>query len=137
MEYSIEYDMENILDKKITAKSLLLFSLPSIVGMVFMNLYTMVDGMFVSRLVGTDALSAVNIVFPIIMAVIAIATMLSTGGNAIIAKKMGEKKDKEARRDFSTIVITAIIISLILSFLSFIFIKPILGLLGSNDSIYI
>lgn len=136
MEYSVEHDMENILDKKITAKSLFLFSLPSIVGMVFMNLYTMVDGMFVSRLVGTDALSAVNIVFPIIMAVIAIATMLSTGGNAIIAKKMGEKKDKEARKDFSTIVITAIIFSLILSLLSFIFIKPILGFLGANDSIY-
>lgn len=101
-----------------------------------MNLYTMVDGMFVSRLVGTDALSAINIVFPIIMTVIAISTMLSTGGNAIISKKMGERKEKEARRDFSTIVFISIALSFIISLLSFIFINPLLKFLGATDSIY-
>lgn len=144
MNYSIEESLEttidnctdNALDKNITAKSLFLFALPSIIGMVFMNLYTMVDGMFVSRLVGTDALSAINIVFPIIMTVIAISTMLSTGGNAIISKKMGERKEKEARRDFSTIVFISIALSFIISLLSFIFINPLLKFLGATDSIY-
>lgn len=135
-ETSIDNYTDNALDKKITAKSLFLFSLPSIIGMVFMNLYTMVDGMFVSRLVGTDALSAINIVFPIIMTVIAISTMLSTGGNAIISKKMGERKESEARKDFSTIVFISIALSVIISILSFIFINPLLKFLGANDSIY-
>lgn len=135
-ETSIDNYTDNALDKKITAKSLFLFSLPSIIGMVFMNLYTMVDGMFVSRFVGTDALSAINIVFPIIMTVIAISTMLSTGGNAIISKKMGERKENEARKDFSTIVFISIALSIIISLLSFIFINPLLKVLGANDSIY-
>lgn len=135
-ETSIDNYTDNALDKKITAKSLFLFSLPSIIGMVFMNLYTMVDGMFVSRFVGTDALSAINIVFPIIMTVIAISTMLSTGGNAIISKKMGERKENEARKDFSTIVFIYIALSVIISILSFIFINPLLKFLGANDSIY-
>lgn len=135
-ETSIDNYTDNALDKKITAKSLFLFSLPSIIGMVFMNLYTMVDGMFVSRFVGTDALSAINIVFPIIMTVIAISTMLSTGGNAIISKKMGERKENEARKDFSTIVFISIALSVIISILSFIFINPLLKFLGANDSIY-
>lgn len=99
-ETSIDNYTDNALDKKITAKSLFLFSLPSIIGMVFMNLYTMVDGMFVSRFVGTDALSAINIVFPIIMTVIAISTMLSTGGNAIISKKWEKEKKMKQERIF-------------------------------------
>lgn len=101
-----------------------------------MNLYTMVDRMFVSRFVGTDALSAINIVFPIIMTVIAISTMLSTGGNAIISKKMGERKENEARKDFSTIVFISIALSIIISLLSFIFINPLLKVLGDNDRLH-
>lgn len=135
-EISIDNYTDNALDKKITAKSLFLFSLPSIIGMVFMNLYTMVDGMFVSRFVGTDALSAINIVFPIIMTVIAISTMLSTGGNAIISKKIGERKENEARKDFSTIVFISIALSIIISLLSFIFINPLLKVLGDNDRLH-
>ena len=83
--------MDNSLDKNISTGFLLKFAFPTVIAMVFMSIYTMVDGIFVSRLIGTDALSAVNIVMPIILTSYAIATMLGTGGNAIVAKKLGEK----------------------------------------------
>lgn len=55
--------------------------------MVVMSLYTIVDGVFVSRFVSTNALSSVNIVYPVINIVLGISVMLSMGSNAIVAKK--------------------------------------------------
>ena len=55
--------MSNSLNQNFKTLSLLKFALPSMIMMVFMSLYTIIDGIFVSRLVGESALSAVNIVW--------------------------------------------------------------------------
>ena len=88
---------ENAYQKPVTFKNIMKFALPTIAMSLFMAFYTMVDGLFVSNLIGTNALSAVNLSAPIISVVTAISTMLATGGSAVIMKKMGEKKEKEAR----------------------------------------
>ena len=62
--------------------SLLKFTFSSIIMMMFMSLYTIVDGIFISRFIGSNALSSLNIVYPGASIVIAIGTMLATGGNA-------------------------------------------------------
>ena len=53
--------MSTSINQNFTTRSLLKFALPSIIMMVFMSCYTIVDGIFVSRFVGSNALSAVNI----------------------------------------------------------------------------
>ena len=57
---------ENAYSRPVTLKNVLRFAVPTIVMTVFMSFYTMVDGLFVSNLIGTDALSAVNLTSPII-----------------------------------------------------------------------
>ena len=88
---------ENVYSKPVTLKNVLKFAIPTIVMTVFMSFYTMVDGLFVANLIGTYALSAINLTAPIIALVTAISTMLAMGGSAVIMKKIGEKKAKEAR----------------------------------------
>ena len=127
--------MSNSISKEFKFFSLLRFAFPTMIMMVFMSLYTIVDGIFISRLVGTDALSATNIVYPAISLLIAVGVMLATGGSAIIAKKMGEKKEQEAREDFSFIVLTGFIIGLIFMVVGNIFIDPIVRFLGSTDAL--
>ncbi len=78
------------INQRFTPWSLLKFAAPSIVMMMFMSLYTIIDGIFVSRFVGSNALSSLNIVYPVINVVVATATMLATGGNAIISKTLGQ-----------------------------------------------
>ena len=68
---------ENAYSRPVTLKNVLRFAVPTIVMTVFMSFYTMVDGLFVSNLIGTDALSAVNLTAPIISLVTAISTMLA------------------------------------------------------------
>lgn len=128
--------MENNLSKEFHFGSLLKFALPSMIMMVFMSLYTMVDGIFVSRFVGTQALSAVNIVYPIYNVIIAIGIMLATGGSAVIAKKLGEKKEKEAKENFSLIILVGAIIGVLILIIGLLFLKPLLYMLGSNENLF-
>lgn len=108
--------MENqiIYQKPITLKNIMKFALPTIAMSLFMSFYTMVDGLFVSNLVGTNALSAVNLSAPVISLVTAVSTMLATGGSAVIMKKMGEKKGREANRNFTFLIIVNIVVGIVM-----------------------
>lgn len=93
-------ERENVYEKPVTLGNILKFAIPTIAMSVFMSFYTMVDGLFVSNLVGTKALSAINLAAPLIQLVTAISTMFAAGGSAVIMKKMGEQKSEEAKEDF-------------------------------------
>ncbi|EPZ55498.1 matE family protein [[Clostridium] sordellii ATCC 9714] len=128
--------MKNSLSESFTFPALIKFTIPSIVMLVFISLYTIVDGVFVSRFINTDALSAVNIVYPFINVVIAVAVMLATGSSAVIAKKLGENKSKEAKENFTLIIILGLILGILIALLGFIFTKPILYMMGSTENLY-
>lgn len=113
--------------------SLLRFAFPTMIMMVFTSLYTIIDGIFVSRFIGSNALSAINIVYPVINLMIGIGVMLASGGSALIAKKLGEHKEKEANKDFSLIIVTALVLSLLILAAGTLFLEPIVRLLGSTD----
>ncbi len=96
---------KNVYEKPVTLGHIFKFAVPTIAMTVFMSFYTMVDGLFVSNLIGTDALSAINLTAPVIQLVTAISTMLATGGSAVIMKKMGEQKCGEAKEDFTFLIL--------------------------------
>ncbi|MCI8453690.1 MAG: MATE family efflux transporter, partial [Lachnospiraceae bacterium] len=96
---------QNVYEKPVTVKNILKFAVPTIAMTVFMSFYTMVDGLFVSNLIGTAALSAINLTAPVIQLVTAVSTMLATGGSAVIMKKMGEQKQEEANEDFTFLIL--------------------------------
>ena len=107
--------------RPVTLKSILRFAVPTIAMSVFMSFYTMVDGLFVSNLIGTNALSSINLVYPIIALVTAISTMLATGGSAAIMKKMGEGKNDEAMQDFTFLIIVNIFAGLVMCGIGYLF----------------
>ncbi|MBS6194973.1 MAG: MATE family efflux transporter [Clostridiales bacterium] len=127
--------MSNSIAKDFKFFSLLRFAFPTMIMMIFMSLYTIVDGIFISRLIGTDALSAANIVYPVISLVIAVGVMLATGGSAIIAKKLGEGQETEARRDFSFILLVGLLVGIISMAAGNAFIEPIVRILGATDAL--
>jgi putative MATE family efflux protein len=104
----------NVYEKPVTLKNILKFAVPTIAMTVFMSLYTMVDGLFVSNLIGTNALSAINLTAPIIQLVTAVSTMLATGGSAVIMKKMGEQKREEAKEDFTFLILVNVIVGIVM-----------------------
>ena len=111
-----EKSMENTnsYEKPVTLKNIVKFAVPTIAMTVFMSFYTMADGLFVSNLIGTDALSAINLTAPVIQLVTAISTMLATGGSAVIMKKMGAQKTEEAKEDFTFLIMVNVIVGIVM-----------------------
>lgn len=128
--------MENELAREFHLASLLRFALPTVLMNLFVGLYYIVDGVCVARFVGTDALSAMNITYPTFFTALAISIMLATGGSAVVAKKMGEGKDAEARADFTFLTLVTFAAGLVFSGACLTFIRPLIYLLGASDYLY-
>ncbi len=127
---------KNPLAKEFHALSLIKFAFPSMVMMVFMGFYTIIDTIFVARFVDTNALSSINIVCPVINIIVGLGTMLATGGNAIVAKKMGSGKTKEAQSNFTLIIITGIITGLVITIIGLLFLDEIIWRLGASEILF-
>ncbi|MEG0326177.1 MAG: MATE family efflux transporter [Cellulosilyticaceae bacterium] len=127
--------MEAIFSKKFTMWQFLKFVSPSIISMVFLSLYTIIDGIFVSNFVGSDALAAINIVLPTMSVIWGIGIMMSTGGSAIIGYKMGENKKQEANEIFSLIVVVSAAMGIVISIVSLIFIEDIMKFMGADEKL--
>ena len=127
---------ENIYSQPVTLKNVLKFAIPTIIMTVFMSFYTMVDGLLVSNLIGTDALSAINLTAPIISIVTAVSTMLATGGSAVIMKKVGEKKTREANEDFTFLIIVNIIVGLMMSCFGYLIMDSLFESMDLSEKVF-
>jgi len=117
-------------------KTLLRFTIPSVLMMVFSSVYSIVDGLFVSNFSGSDGFAAVNLIMPIAMMISCIGFMAGAGGSALISKTLGEQKEKEAREQFSLIIYLILTLSVVIGAVVFFFIPQISGLMGADGVIY-
>lgn len=115
-----------------TYRSLLRFTMPSIVMLVFTSIYGVVDGFFVSNFVGKTAFAAVNFIMPFLLILGCVGFMMGTGGGALIAKTMGEGDLKKANQIFSMVVWFSGLCGLILAVLGHIFLEPAARALGAE-----
>ena len=102
---------ENSLNLRVSTASLPRYVLPTIFSSIFMNIYSIVDQLFVSNLLGTDALSAVSIAGPFLAIALAVGTMIATGGCALVSNQMGDGKTEKARQNFSFFLLFSVAIS--------------------------
>lgn len=128
--------IQNPLSRDFNFLSLLRFAFPTIVMMFFMGFYTIVDTILVSRFINTKALSSLNIVCPMINIIVGLGTMLATGGSAIVARKLGAGKKKQARQDFTFIIFIGACIGILITVIGIIFIDNIIWGLGANKVLY-
>lgn len=128
-------ELEMKLEHEVSFRWLIFFALPTIFSSIFENIYSTIDGIFIARFVDTDALSAINIVMPMIGLSLALGMMFGTGGNALVAKKIGMGRLEEAREDFSLLIAVAFGICIVLAALCFVFLDPLCRFLGSDEAL--
>lgn len=107
--------------------------LPSVLTMIFLLFYTTIDGFFVSRYAGSDALAGINIVIPITCVTFGVAVMLATGAGAIIGEHLGRGEMEQANRIFSFMCLVLLAFSVAFTTLGVAFLRPIAVLLGSSE----
>ena len=127
--------MRTQLSEHFTYGKLLRFTFPSIVMMIFTSIYGVVDGLFVSNFVGKTAFAAINLIMPFLMGLSALGFMVGTGGSAIVAKTLGEKKSKRANEYFSMLIYVTILGGLVISVIGSILIRPVSSFLGASGEL--
>ena len=128
--------MENALifasEKEVRFTKLLKFIVPTYLTSLFNTVYTIIDGIFVSTYVGTNALASINIVYPIVNVLTGIALVFATGGSAVTALHIGGNRKKEADRSFSVSSFAAILLGCLVSLMILTNLSAILTILGAT-----
>lgn len=116
-------------------RRLLRFTLPSIIMMVFTSIYGVVDGFFVSNFAGKTPFAAVNFIMPVLMILGCPGFMFGTGGSALIAKLLGEKREQKANAVFTMLVVCAAALGVLLAVLGIVLLPAIAALLGAEGEL--
>ncbi|EEH98506.1 MATE family efflux transporter [Clostridium tertium] len=112
------------------------YLVPSVTAMWIFSLYTMIDGIFVSRGVGETALAAVNIAMPFVNFIFAISMLFSTGASTIISIYIGKNNIKKANEIFSFNLFCMLTISLLITLLCLLNIDRISLFLGATENTF-
>ena len=126
----------NPLAKHFSLGGLLRFAAPAVGMMLVISIYTVTDGIFIGRYAGSLALAASNIVYPALNLVFGLSIMLSSGGSALVAKTLGEGDAALARSRFTLLAVVGTVLGILLAGTVFLFMEPILALLGASSELY-
>ena len=131
MKYATHYDR---MTRQPIPTLLLQLSIPTIISMLVTNIYNMADTAFVGRL-GTSASGAVGVVFGYMAILQAIGFLFGQGAGSILARRLGAKDAEGATVTASTGFFCALFFSIAAAILSFLFLDPLVRLLGSTETI--
>lgn len=107
----------------------------SMITMFLQSAYSMIDGLFVSNLIGDTALSAVNVAWPIIAVVTAIGTGVGCGGAVMMSTKQGEGKNEESNIVRANVILALLASSIVVTILFLILLTPLLKLMGAEGEL--
>lgn len=110
------------------------FCIPCVVNLAVFSIYSIVDALFVSRCINSDALAAVTLSHPFLSLLFCIGITLAVGGSTLIAKALGEKNNDYANFIFSQNLIVTIIISVLISISVSLLLEPCCALLGASEA---
>ncbi|MDO7816294.1 HP1184 family multidrug efflux MATE transporter [Helicobacter pylori] len=111
------------------------YFIPLVFSMISLSTYSMIDGMFVGKKLGKEAIAAVNIAWPIFPGLIAYELLFGFGAASIVGYFLGQNKTHRARLVFSSVFYFVAISAFILSMALLPFSETIARLFGSNDAL--
>lgn len=97
----------------------------SMITMFLQSAYSMIDGLFVSNLIGDTALSAVNVAWPVIAVVTAIGTGVGCGGAVMMSTKQGEGKNEESNIVRANVILALLASSIVVTILFLVLLTPL------------
>ena len=107
----------------------------SMITMFLQSAYSMIDGLFVSNLIGDTALSAVNVAWPVIAVVTAIGTGVGCSGAVMMSTKQGEGKNEESNIVRANVILALLESSIVVTILFLVLLTPLLKLMGAEGEL--
>lgn len=125
--------MKTRISDHFTYRKLIRFVLPSVMMLVFISVYGVVDGFFISNYAGKTAFAAINLILPVLMILGGMGFMIGTGGSALVAMSLGQKKETEANAYFSMLIEFTVVLGVLLTVLGEIFLRRVSIALGATS----
>lgn len=117
-------------------KTLILFTIPLFISVIFQQMYNMADSIIAGKFAGTDALAAVGASYPITMLFMAIAIGSQIGTSVVISNYFGAKNYSMLKTTISTTAIAGFVLSLILTIFGVLCSPLFIKLLNTPDNIF-
>ena len=114
-------------------KLLMQYAVPAIIAMTASSLYNIVDSIFIGHGVGTMALSALALTFPLMNLGAAFGALVGVGAATLISVKLGQKDYDTAQRVLGNVFVLNILLGLAFTVIVFPFLNPILYFFGGSD----
>ncbi|WP_304943969.1 MATE family efflux transporter [Vallitalea guaymasensis] len=125
-------DRSKLLGQEKVSKVITKLAIPAIIGMLVNAVYNFVDTMFVSW-IGTNAMSAAQVGFPVFMVLVAFGQLFGIGGSSYTSRLLGENNKKEASKTITVVYITTILTGVILGICGLVFLEPLVNMFGANS----
>ena len=108
-------------------------AIPTVAGMLVSSVYNITDTFFVSQL-GTSASAAVGVVFSIQSLIQAVGFSIAMGSGSMVSRRLGQKDSESASKFVSSAFAMAFVFGTLLGMFGLLFLEPMLGLIGSTDT---
>ncbi|MCT4620392.1 MAG: MATE family efflux transporter [Marinisporobacter sp.] len=118
-------------------KLMIKLSIPAIIGMFVIGLYSFVDAIFVGRWVGAKALAAVSVTYPLTLINNGIAVLIGIGSASVLSRAIGSKDQQKINDIMSNMGMCNIVLSLFVTFIGITFTDALIGLTGLSGEIFI
>lgn len=111
-------------------------ALPMLVAQILSLLYNIVDRIYIARIpkIGTTALGAVGLCFPIIVIITAFSNLFGSGGAPLFSIERGRGEKNRARMIMNVSFFMLTVCAVVLMCIGFLFARPILVLFGSSEN---
>ena len=124
------------LGKEKISKLLFAFAVPCVISSLINSVYNIVDQIFIGKGVGSLGNAATNVLFPLIIILSAIAGLIGIGGSASFSLKLGDGKKDEAAKSIGQAIVLTIILSLLLTIISYVLLPYMINWFGSTKNVY-
>ncbi|GAB3628667.1 multidrug transporter MatE [Pandoraea terrae] len=116
-------------------KQYVALAVPTILSGWVYTVYTLIDGIFIGRYVGQQALAALNLVVPLLYVPYAFSVMIGVGGATLISRLLGQNREAEARQVFAQVLWTMLCVSAVMSVAVLLFSPQIVTMLGATGEL--
>lgn len=128
---------KNLMTEGSILKTILVFSIPLILGNLLQQMYNTVDSIIVGNYVGKNALAAVGSSSPLIFLLIAFGQGISVGSGVIVSQAIGANNKKDIQLSVHTSLAISVILGVILSVLGFIFTPQLLKMMNTPAEVMV
>lgn len=110
-------------------------SLPAIIGMLVIGLYSLVDAIFVGQLVGPEALGAVAVAYPFTLINSGIATLVGIGSASILSRAIGKEDYQTVNKILGNLLILVFVLSSLVTILGMVFTRELVSISGAEGNV--